>query len=328
MKKYVVVALAYFIPLVSLAHTKWFADGDLASYHTTEPTVLYLALWASVTVIVVGIGCYLERQALWQLVWLKPKTTHSYDRAAATFAMVVGAFLLIAGTHEYLFSPNQSIHTGVPVVLVIVQILIGLAFLIGVATRSAALVLMFVWVISIATCGPVSAVENMWVLSTAVFIAIMGNDYFSLLGKSFFKKKLERYKPYALSTLRIGVGVTLFILGFSEKILAPEYGMNFLTHYHWNFMALAGFQFSDYAFVLSAGVVESLFGLVFMLGIVTRLNALVTAIVFTIPLFILGPIELAGHLPHFAAIVVLLFFGSGGKFVLIKSKPKPNTVGN
>ena len=322
MKKYVVLGMAYLVPFVSLAHTKWFADGELAPYHTTEPTALYLTVWASVVVFVVGIGCYLERHSLSQLEWLKPRTAHAYDRAAATFAMVVGAFLLIAGTHEYLFSPNQSIHTGVPVVLVIVQILIGLAFLVGVATRSAAMVLMIIWVLSIMTCGPISAFENSWVLTTAMFIAIMGNDYFSILGKSFFKKKLEQYKPYALSVLRCGVGATLFILGFSEKILAPEYGMNFLAHYHWNFMALAGFHFSDYLFVLSAGAVESLFGLVFMLGIVTRLNALVTAIVFTIPLFILGPIELSGHLPHFAAVVLLLFFGSGGKFLLVKSTSK------
>jgi hypothetical protein len=45
------------------------------------------------------------------------------------------------------------------------------------------------------------------------------------------------------------------------------------------------------------------------------------AIVFSIPLFILGPIELAGHLPHFAAIILLLLFGNGGHFrVFPKSK--------
>jgi uncharacterized membrane protein YphA (DoxX/SURF4 family) len=163
----------------------------------------------------------------------------------------------------------------------------------------------------------VSALENIWVLTTAVFIAIMGNDYFSLLGKSFFKMKLERFKPYALSVLRIGTGATLFILGFSEKILAPEYGINFLNHYHWNFMALLGFNYSDYLFVISAGTVESLFGLVFLLGIVTRLNALSVAIFFTIPMFILGPIELAGHMPHFAAVILLLLYGNGGKFVFV-----------
>ena len=309
---------ALLIPVVAGAHTKWFTDRALVPYETSEPTGLYLMLWSVLLVAIIAIGYYFQQNQLFQLAWLKPKAAHVYERTAATFAMVTGAFLLVAGTHNYLFSPNLVPAAGVPQLLIIIQIAIGLAFLVGVATRTAAMVLILVWVTLVTTVGLVSAVENIWIVSTAIFIAIMGNDYFSILGKSFFKKKLERFKPYALSILRIGTGATLFFLGFSEKILAPEYGMNFLTHYHWNFMAAAGFPFSDYLFVISAGVAESLFGLIFILGIVTRLNALVAAAFFTIPLFILGPIELSGHLPHFAAVLVLLLYGSGGKFVLAR----------
>jgi uncharacterized membrane protein YphA (DoxX/SURF4 family) len=114
--------------------------------------------------------------------------------------------------------------------------------------------------------------------------------------------------------------MTLFVLGFSEKILHPEFGINFLSMYPWNFMQSLGLAYSDYLFTLSAGAVESLFGLVFMLGIVTRLNALVLAVFFTIPIFILGPIELAGHMPHFAAVVLLLLFGAGEHFKLVHRK--------
>ena len=116
---------------------------------------------------------------------------------------------------------------------------------------------------------------------------------------------------YALPVLRLGTGATLLVLGFTEKILHPEFGINFLRQYDWNFMQLLGFNYSDYLFTLSAGSVEALFGLIFILGIVTRLNALVVATFFTIPLFFLGPIELAGHVPHFAAVVLLLIFGAG-----------------
>jgi uncharacterized membrane protein YphA (DoxX/SURF4 family) len=72
--------------------------------------------------------------------------------------------------------------------------------------------------------------------------------------------------------------------------------------------------YTDYLFTLSAGTMEALFGLIFILGVVTRLNALAIAIFFSIPIFILGPIELAGHLPHFCAVVLLLLFGSGEHF--------------
>ena len=318
MKGYVGLFVASLLPVAAFAHSKWFAESMLLPYQPTEPTGLYLMMWGMVAVVMVGVGYYWQQHKLFQLAWLKPNADHVYDRSAATFAMVVGAFLLIAGTHNYLFSPNLVPGLGVPPFFIIIQILIGLAFLVGVATRTAAMALVLLWVASLYTNGLITAIENIWVLSTAIFIAIMGNDYFSLLGKSFFKKKLEHFKPYALAVLRLGTGATLFTLGFSEKIFAPEYGINFLTHYHWNFMAHLGFNFSDYLFVISAGAAESLFGLIFILGIVTRLNALVVAIFFTIPMFILGPIELAGHIPHFAAVLLLLLYGNGGKFVIVR----------
>jgi len=85
-------------------------------------------------------------------------------------------------------------------------------------------------------------------------------------------------------------------------------------------MQLLGFEwYSDYLFTLSAGAVESLIGLIFILGLVTRLNALAILIIFSIPMFILGPIELAGHLPHLAAVVLLLLFGGGNRLKLVSS---------
>jgi uncharacterized membrane protein YphA (DoxX/SURF4 family) len=81
-----------------------------------------------------------------------------------------------------------------------------------------------------------------------------------------------------------------------------------------------GFPYSDYLFTLSAGATEAVFGLLLILGTVTRLNSLVIAVFFSIPLFILGPIELTGHMPHFAAIVILLLFGAGQEWKISRVK--------
>lgn len=318
MKKIVFTALVFMAPVITLAHTRWFAEGDLEPAYTTEPTMLYMSIWAGIMVTVISVGVLLHNRNILRLAFLRPTAAHAYERAASTFTMIAGAFFLIAGTHEYLFSPNMTLETGVPFVLIVMQILIGLTFLLGVGTRMSAIVLGLLWASTFYFTGWVSALENVWVLSTAAFVAVMGNDYFSITGFSFLRKKLEPFKAYGLSFLRIGTGATLVVLGLSEKILAPEFGLHFLAQHDWNFMQMLGFNYSDYLFVLSAGSMEMLFGLVFMLGIVTRLNALVVAIVFSTPLFILGPIELAGHLPHFAAVVLLLLFGSGGKFLLFK----------
>ncbi len=307
------------LPVVALAHTRWFADPHVQPFVSEEPSFQYMLFLLSIAFGVLVFGWWFHQHDRWRLKWLRPTGPQAYERAAATFAMVCGAFFVIAGTHSYLFSPNQTVESGVPNILVSIQIAIGLAFLVGIAVRTSAVALGMLWLSSFFFVGSIATLENVWVLSTAAFIAIMGNDYFSLWGVSFLRKPLWCYRPYALSILRIGTGLTLFVLGFSEKLFAPEFGMSFLSHHHWNFMSSLGFAYSDYLFVLSAGTVEMMLGLFFMLGILTRLTALIATILFTIPLFLLGPIELAGHLPHFAAIILLLLFGSGGKFLLVKS---------
>lgn len=299
------------IPTYAAAHTRWFAVEEIAPYETSESLVLYLALWALIAALIVACGIYFERRAVLQLSFLRPKAAHAFDRAAAAFSMVAGAFFLIAGTHEYLFSPNLTHESGIPMFLIYLQALVGLAFLSGVFARVASLLLIALWFGAITFVGALPLIEDVWVLSTAAFVFIMGTDYFSLVSFRALSHLATRYRSYALPLLRIGTGATFLILGFSEKILHPEYGINFLQQYDWNFMSMMGMGYSDYLFTISAGAVESLLGFVFLLGIVTRLNALVVAVFFSIPIILLGPIELAGHLPHLAAVVLLLMYGSG-----------------
>lgn len=318
---YVLMLLALCVPAFALAHTRWFAEGAVPAYIPTEPTMLYLTAWAVIVGVLVCAAIVCERKGWLQLGFLEPTKHHAFVRAASTFTMVAGAFFIIAGTHEYLFSPNLSVEAGIPMVLIVAQIIVGLVYLVGVFPRIASLLLLMLWAYGFVVAGAVAMVEDIWVLSTALFVLVMGNDYFSIVSFSFLRSHLAQYKCYALSFLRVGTGATLLVLGFSEKILHPELGINFLAQHQWNFMPLLGFSnYSDYLFVLSAGSVEALFGLMFILGVVTRLNALVLAIFFTIPMFILGPIELAGHLPHFAAVILLLLFGNGGHFLLVRPK--------
>lgn len=312
--------LAFFSPVVANAHTRWFAHEELAPMVTTEPTAFYFAMWALICAGVITIGILLEKRSILRLDTLKPRGAHALDRAASTFTMLTGAFLMIAGTHEYLFSPNLSTESGVPMVLIISQFAIGLAFVLGIYARLAAIVLVALWALALLIIGWMPLVENIWVLSTAFFIFIMGNDYFSLVSFRAVAHIAKQYRQYALPILRIGAGTTLLVLGFSEKMMHPEFGMHFLNLYKWNFMPNLGMHsYSDYLFTISAGAVESLLGLIFILGIMTRINALVVGIFFTIPLFFLGPIELAGHLPHFAAVVLLFLFGAGERWRFVRS---------
>ena len=314
----VILLATVLFPGVSFAHTRWFAVEPLPTIASTEPTLLYLVAWACVALVAIAIGVWLERKHVLHLDWMRPHASHVFERAASTFSMVVGSFFMIAGTHAYLFSPNLSHDGGVSMLLIMFQFVVGLSFLLGVFARVSALALAGLWLLGVFVVGFVPMLENIWVLSSAVFIFIMGNDYFSITKARALAHLAKPYRAYALPVLRVGAGATLLVLGFTEKILHPEFGLSFLAQHNWNFMQHLGFvHYSDYLFTLSAGSVEALFGIIFILGIVTRLNALVVATFFTAPLFLLGPMELAGHVPHFAAVILLLIFGAGERWRLV-----------
>lgn len=309
-------ALFFFFVTNSVsAHTRWFAEGDLEPYTAPEPLQLYIAIWAGIIIGVIVIAALLQRFRWLELPSLQPRTPHSFARAASGFTMMVGAYFVIAGSHEYFLTPNITPAAGLPYIFIVIEIVVGLALLIGLGARVAALTLATAWIASFWYTGFIAGIENFWLLSTTLFIALMGNDYFALYTNSFLRNYFHIYKRYALSILRVGTGLTLMILGLSEKLLAPEYGINFLAQYDWNFMAMLGLPYSDLLFTISAGSVEFLFGALIALGLLTRLTVLVVAVVFTIPMFLLGPVELTGHLPHFAALVLILLYGSGQYFL-------------
>ena len=315
LKLVALLGLLFLTPFLSHAHTRWFAEGEIEPYVPTEPTGLYFLGIGFVVLLIIAIGIEFERRNILKFSFLRPKAPYAFDRAAATLSMITGTFFMIAGSHGYLFSPNLSYEAGIPMFLAMSQFAIGLMLVLGVFARVAGFFLMALWFIGIHYAGLEALVENIWVLAVGGFVMVMGNDYFSIFLVKGLRSMTENLKAYALPVLRIGTGVTLLALGFTEKILRPELGLNFLAQHDWNFMS--SFGFSDYLFVLSAGAVESLLGLLFIFGVMTRLTALITAIIFITPLFFLGPIELTGHLPHFAAIFLILIFGPGRYFRLL-----------
>ncbi len=74
--------------------------------------------------------------------------------------MMAGVFFLIAGTHEYLFSPNLTLESGVPIFLLVIEIFIGLAFLLGIGTCICAIILGLSWITLFYYTNWVSAMKN------------------------------------------------------------------------------------------------------------------------------------------------------------------------
>ena len=79
----------------------------------------------------------------------------------------------------------------------------------------------------------------------------------------------------APSALRIGVGISLVMVAFTEKLANPQLALSFLQQHPLNFTAALGMPMSDATFVLCAGSVELLIGLFVVFGLFPRLIILV-----------------------------------------------------
>ncbi|MEO1464467.1 MAG: hypothetical protein AAFU82_19545, partial [Pseudomonadota bacterium] len=83
--------------------------------------------------------------------------------------------------------------------------------------------------------------------------------------------------------MRIWTGISLVALAVGEKLALSALGQVFVAQYQWNFMQALGFDvFDDRLFVLSAGMVEAVIGIVLILGTTVRLAVLALSVMMAI----------------------------------------------
>ena len=111
--------------------------------------------------------------------------------------------------------------------------------------------------------------------------------------------------------LRLGVGVALVALAFTEKFTNPVMAVHTLEQYpSLNVFELVGVHLSSATFVVVAGSIELLFGLLVLSGAFPQVAVLVAAVPFNATLALFGQAELVGHLPVYGVFLALLVYGS------------------
>lgn len=302
-----------FVPSAS-AHVKWFVDSSstaIPGYSLSELPVLSLL---TIAIVILIVSLILDR-----LLKIPEKyrlyLTKLENGVTTLFSLLVGLSLIIFSINGYIFAPNLEATTNLDLLLVSIQTLCGIALFLGLFNRPAAAILLLLYFAVGTRFGVGNMLDTLDVIGIGLFLLIAGRPNCKLLDvKPNFINKLQ---DYSVPFLRTFTGLNLLILGFSEKILNPNLGQTFLTSHPWNFMKILGFEwFSDRTFILFAGGFEAIFGLLLIFGLITRLTSLALAGFFITTLVLLGPIELIGHLPHFAIVFVLLVFGSGDKLRL------------
>lgn len=302
----------------SFAHIKWFVDSNeiLKTPVDAYPwSITQIALLVFIAATIVGIGVYVERlfpeppkNFLNKVNSLKPLILRIFTSLIGIFLVVISIFWSIVLTPEVSADLNW-ITQG----LRILQLACGLLLISGYKPTIASKILAVLFLVTGLFAGPVFYLENLLLLGACIYI------YSYYTGSKAFKKK---WSNLALPILRVTTGVSLIAFAFSEKLVHPELSQVFLGQHNWNmFSGLL----SDSAFIITAGLVEVIFGLLFIFGIATRIATLSIALLFATSVVTMlitkGQWEVE-DLPVYAVAVVLVAYGSGTRLRLNKSRQK------
>lgn len=299
-------------PQGAQAHVKWFPSTDEVSNSATqyfsihEPAVI-------LCLILLAVGLF----TAWWLndcsETMRPARRLSmlgrvyWQPLVRAVGAIFGLSLLYSAYNGALFAPHLSSSGVLFDIFRILEGVSGILFIMGVGGCTAVFLLITVWLGIAYLFGGLSALEYMSTLGVAVFLS------------ASCKRHWRRERIHRLVVMRITLGLSLAVLALTEKLLDPTPAIQLLQEQNFNFMKLAGFNYSDRLFVLSAGVVELLIGLCFVLGISTRFSVLVLSAFLVASnsyFFVTGDVESAmleamGHAPLFAALLPLLLYGRG-----------------
>jgi uncharacterized membrane protein YphA (DoxX/SURF4 family) len=222
--------------------------------------------------------------------------------------------LLVDGTETRLFSPNDTMTSAPAYIVGVCETFVALSFFYGGLTRISAVLLAAIWFASFWIVGPEATLENTLFLGVAVFFFMTGRGPLSI-----DRLLLPNLEPPAwlvrnsVIPLRIGLGISLTVVAFTEKLANQPLALDFLKTHPLNFTAALGLPLSNELFVLCAGSVELIIGLWITLGIFNREIVIIALLPFNLTLSVFNQTELAGHLPFYGIMALLLVWETGSE---------------
>lgn len=301
----------------AMAHEKWF--------HAAEPFGLRWDLFFRPLPLIFTAGVVVVTLLAW-LVWHKrgergfvpgPENfATTDDRRCTLYGIVplilgvhVAVPLFVYGVQGRLFAPSNELSGVWIYFLGLVLTGIALSFFYGGLARLAAIALAVLWFLGIPLVGLEAMLDSIMYLGFAAFFFLAGRGPVAI-----DRLILPRLEPspalmrHAVTALRVGVGLSLVFVAFTEKLANIPLALSFLNEYPLNFTSALGVPMSNELFVLCAGAVELLVGLWITFGIFPREIILIAWIPINMTLTIFNWTELVGHLPIYGALAVLLIW--------------------
>lgn len=303
-----------------ILHERWFLDETKfpVQFNTWSSlnSLIPVAVAVGITVIATVIYRARGRQSVVPGPIALGMPWENYVKLLTWVPLVIGVHmgvtLLVGGVSRQLFVPNLELPINLlGGVLGMVEIAIALSFIYGALARPAAAALAILWILGMLVFGPLRLIEHAEIVGIAFFLFATGRGPLAFdMALDRLNKPVKPLIPYAVPALRVALGIGLTVVAFTEKLWNIPMGLAFLSDHHFNFFPYIGLSgIDDTKFLLIAGTVELLVGLMLIAGTYVRLIILVTLIPFNLTLPFLGWRELVGHLPIYGILALLLLWG-------------------
>ena len=312
------LAAAIATPAGASAHERWFTPRG--PYWDPEwdrlfslPVLLALLSGAGVVALLAAI-----ERLVGDPLWPRPPFFQRMEPSAPAILGVQTAITMIYMASQLnLFVPNIELPENVVGVAIAgITIVAGFSFITGVLTRYGALITIALVGVAFNYGAWYEVLEQVIFVGIALYLVAVGRGVVRYADRQEEGRSelTDRLLPYALPALRVCAGLSVLVLGFTEKLLAPELGEAFLREYpRFNVARELGLDwFTDRRFVFAAGIVEATAGIALLSGYLTRVVILALWIPFNLGIAFLPPEELIGHLPILSTMYVLLVRGTEG----------------
>ncbi len=314
----VVALLTALAPAVAAAHARWFTPEGLYSAPEWGRLVsLPVALALLSGAVAVAFLAWLQGW-LGDPLWPRPRFLQGLETSAPAILGVQTAITMIfMASRLDLFVPNIELpRNAFGVLIAAVTVTAAFSFITGVLTRIGALVTIGLVLLGFAFASWYEVVEQAIFVGIALYLLAVGRGVIRYgerpLGEGH--PWTAALLPHALTILRVAAGVSVLVLGFTEKLVNVDLGIAFLEG-HPNFnvaRALGLVWFTDERFVYAIGIVEATAGIALLAGFLPRVVILALWIPFNLGIAFLPAEELIGHLPVLSTMYVLLVRGTQG----------------
>ena len=213
----------------------------------------------------------------------------------------------------FYLSPSMDLHFNVAgVVLGATMVLVAITMATGWQARAGAWLLIAAGPVGMLEFGFWEVVQRIDMLGPALFVVIAGPGRWSAdheLGRAL--EPTREQIATAVWALKVAVGTGLIVVAFAEKLVDIDRAVAFLhDRPEFNILREVGLPVGDREFVRIAGAVEVLFGLLVISGALAQIGVFIIGVPINATLFFYGETELAGHLPIYGTMLVLLVYSS------------------